>query len=78
MDNRVYSHYSLDELREMRGAIDAEMTKRRNQLKDERFNAMIKAIREFKEVCPFAQVCDYETSISIVEIADRDNWDFGG
>ena len=70
---RVYSHYTFDELCEIREAINLAFTKRKNQLREERFNA----IREFKEVCPYARVSDYEESVSITEIADRDNWEFG-
>ena len=76
---RIYSHYSLDELREMREAINCEIEKRRIALRDERFNAMIEAIRAFKEICPDANVrdCDdYEISYSIHDIADPHNWDF--
>jgi hypothetical protein len=72
-----YSHCTFDELREIREAINLELTKRKNQLREERFNAMMKAIREFKEICPYAKVCDYEESISITEIADRNMWEFG-
>ena len=74
---RVYSHYSLEELREIRKAVDGEIEKRKNQLREERFNAMIKTIQEFREVCPRATVFDYENSVPIVDVASRDNWDFG-
>lgn len=74
---RIYSHYSLEELREIRKAVDGEIEKRKMALRDERFNAMMKAIQEFKEVCPYAKVCDYEDYTSITDIADRDNWEFG-
>ena len=74
---QVYSHYTFDELCEMREAINREFTKRKNQLREERFNAMMKAIREFKEVCPYAKVCNYEDYVSITEIADRNMWELG-
>ena len=70
-----YSHYSLDELREMRETINREIEKRR-MVRDERFNTMMKAIREFEEVCPDAEVCDYDIGISIHHMTDRDNWFF--
>lgn len=73
---RVYSHYNLEELREIRKAVDSEIEKRKNQLREELFNTMMKAIREFEEVHPDAKVCDYEMSYSIHYMADRDNWNF--
>ena len=71
-----YSHYTFDELCDIREAINLEFTKRKKQLREERFNAMMKAIREFKEVCPYAKVCNYEDYVSITEIADRNLWEF--
>lgn len=71
------SQYSLEELREMRTAIDKEITRCKNAVRENRFNEMIKAIQKFREVCPCATVFDYENSIPIVDVADRDNWDFG-
>lgn len=80
IDNRVYSHYTFDELRELRNTIDREIEKRRRELRDQRFEAMMKAIADFKEVCPNARVSDeycedYIATIS--DIAERDAWDFG-
>ena len=76
MDLRL-SQCSLEEMREMRAAIDKEITRRKNEVRESRFNEMMKAIRDFKEVCPDAKVCDYEYSVFISYIADRDNWEFG-
>ena len=73
----IYSHYNLEELREILSDVNREIEKRKMALRDERFNAMMKAIREFEEVCPDAKVCDYEMSYSIHYMADRDNWDLG-
>ena len=71
-----YSHYSLDELRKMREIINREIEERRID-RDERFNVMVKAIREFEEVCPDAEVYNYDVGISIHYMTDRDNWEFG-
>ena len=71
-----YSHYTFDELCDIREAINLEFTKRKKQLREERFNAMMKAIHDFEEVCPDAKVYDYEMSYSIHYMADRDNWSF--
>ena len=76
MDLRL-SQCSLEEMREMRAAIYKEITRRKNEVRESRFNEMMKAIRDFKEVCPDAKVCDYEYSVFISYIADRDNWEFG-
>ena len=71
------SQCSLEEMREMRAAIDKEITRRKNVLRESRFNEMMKAIQNFREVCPCAQVSDYDYIISIEHIVDRDNWEFG-
>ena len=75
--NLHLSQCSLDELREIYSAINREIELRKHQLRDKRFDAMMQAIQEFKEVCPCAKVCDYEYSVYISYIADRDNWEFG-
>ena len=47
------SQCSLEEMYKMRETINREIEKRR-MVRDERFNTMMKAIREFEEVCPDA------------------------
>ena len=75
--NHNYSQYSMEELREISSDVNREIDLRKHQLRDRRFDAMMQAIQEFKEVCPCAKVCDYEYSVYINYIADRDNWEFG-
>lgn len=72
-----YSRYSLEELREMRKAINNEIDTQMNQLREDRFNSMVKAIQAFREVCPCATVFDYKNSVSIADMTNLDNWDFG-
>ena len=75
--NCDFSELSIDELREMQEQIYQEIKERYAVLRDEKFDALIKAINEFKNVCPHAKVCDYDYSVFISYMADRDNWDFG-
>ena len=75
--NCDFSKLSIDELREMQEQIYQEIKERNAVIRNERFDAMIKAINEFKDVCPYAKVCDYDYSVFISYMADRDNWDFG-
>ena len=72
-----FSELSVEELREIEKKINQEITERNAVVRNERFDAMIKAINEFKDVCPCAKVCDYDYSVYISYMADRDNWDFG-
>ena len=71
------THYSAEDLRDMSTKINRKLDRRKNVLREERFNAMMKAIQAFREVCPCATVFDYRNSISIVHAANRDSWDFG-
>ena len=71
------SQCSLEEMHEMRAAIEKEIMRRKNEVRESRFNEMMKAIQKFREVCSYAQVCDYEKTIPIEYLADRDNWEFG-
>ena len=71
------THYSMEDLRDMYAEINHELDKRKNLLREERFNTMLKAIQAFREVCPCATVFDYENSVPIVDVANRNNWDFG-
>ena len=73
-----FSHYTLKELREMSEVINRAINQQRMALRDTRFNAMIKAISEFAEVCPDAMVYDNEYSYPIGAMADGDNWAFAG
>lgn len=75
--NYDFSKLSIDELHEMQEQIYQEIKERNAVVRNERFDAMIKAINEFKDVCPCAKVCDYDYSVYISYMADRDNWDFG-
>lgn len=75
--NCDFSKLSADELHEMQEQIYEELKERTAVVRKERFDAMIKAIDAFRELCPSAKVCDYDYSVFISYIANGDNWDFG-
>ena len=72
-----FSHLTLNELIDLRFTVDQAITKRKQELMDERFSAMIKAIEDFRDVCPYAEVRDDEYSFSVMYLVDPENWWMG-
>ena len=73
------THYSMEDLKEISDSIRQEIQRRKFQAQDACFAAMVKAIRDFEEVCPSAYVQAKYTDdcLSIEDLLDRDCWSFG-